>query len=34
MNPTRIAAENYRSFDSLDADIPAGVTAIVGDNGT
>lgn len=33
MNVTHIRAENYRSWRSLDLDLPPGVTAITGPNG-
>lgn len=33
MNPLRLTAENYRSFERLDLDLPSGTVAIVGENG-
>jgi DNA repair protein SbcC/Rad50 len=33
MNPLKISATNYRTFERLDLDLPAGCLAIVGDNG-
>jgi exonuclease SbcC len=33
VNPTRLRARSYRSFDHLDLPLPAGCAAIVGDNG-
>ena len=33
MNPLHVRARNYRSFDELDLDLPAGCVAIVGENG-
>lgn len=33
MNPLRIRARNYRTFETLDIAIPEGVAAIIGENG-
>lgn len=33
MTPRRISARNFRTWEHLDLDLPAGVTAIVGPNG-
>ena len=33
MRPTRLRARNLRTWETLDITIPAGVTAVVGDNG-
>jgi exonuclease SbcC len=34
MNPSRLRLQNFRSFAELDLEIPRGVTAIVGQNGS
>jgi len=33
MNPLRLVARNYRSFETLDLDLPDGCVAILGENG-
>lgn len=33
MNPLRVQAQNYRSFASLDLELPTGCVAVVGENG-
>jgi exonuclease SbcC len=33
MNPYRIRARNYRSYETLDLDLPTGCTALIGPNG-
>lgn len=33
MNPLRLTARNYRSFETLDLDLPDGCVAILGENG-
>lgn len=33
MNPLRLSATNYRTFERFDLEIPSGCTAIIGNNG-
>lgn len=33
MNPLKITASNYRTFERLDVDLPSGCVAIIGENG-